>query len=94
MKKYVRASGDFLLPDDFLATEHALDTAVTEAEKAMNIFKARGEHMPESMMREIFEECTQLKRRLRTARKILNTDYSAIDTYQTMMEDQSRYLED
>ena len=36
MKKYVRASGDFLLPDDFLATEHALDTAVTEAEKAMN----------------------------------------------------------
>ena len=89
MKKVIIAGEELFSEDKFLAVQHALDTAMQEADKASKSFRSHGAHMPEHMMLDVAETCYDLQRRIREVKTVYYGD-----TVQTMLEDQSRYLED
>ena len=94
MKMYVKSENEIFSNDPFLPVQHSIDKAMQEADKATNYFKSQGDHMPESLMREISEDCYKLQYRIRKAKTIYYSDKLYNDTLETMLEDQSRYLED
>ena len=93
MKMYVKADQEFT-EDPFLATEHALDTTIQEADKAMRLFRSHKSHVPEDVMREVSENCYRLQKKIRRVRSLVYGNIFDEDTYETMLEDNSRYLED
>ena len=92
MKKYIKSSNDLKFEDDYLALEHAIDIASSEAIKLERKLYSQHRNQVGSSIEQIFMDLEIMKQTIRRCRVFETTYYE--DTYETMMEDNSRYLED